>query len=73
VNPEHVPFSWKVLVSGYLPEYLYSVGRLDTTLPFAELRQRSHVNRAAEAADNTPDFSRMIRMGLPGGDPAGSQ
>jgi Domain of unknown function (DUF4105) len=67
VNPGHVPFSWKVLVSGYLPEYLYSVGRLDTTLPFAELMQRGHVNRAAQAADQAPDFSRMIRVGVPGG------
>lgn len=67
VNPGHVPFSWKVLVSGYLPEYLYSEGLLDTTLPFAELRQRSHVNRAAMAADQLPDFSRVIRMDVPGG------
>ena len=73
VNPEHVPFSWKVLVSGYLPEYLYSAGRLDTTLPFAELKQRSHINRAAQSANDAPDFSRLIRMGLPGRDPAGSQ
>ena len=67
VNPGHVPFSWKVLVSGYLPEYLYSAGLLDKTLPFAELTQRSHVNRAAQAADQAPDFSRKIRMGVPGG------
>lgn len=67
VNPEHVPFSWKVLVSGYLPEYLYDVGRLDKTLPFIELMEKSHVNRAAQAADQATDFSRLIRMGVPGG------
>lgn len=71
-NPGHVPFSWKVLVSGYLPEYLYSAERLDTTVPFAELMQRGHVNRAAQAADQAPDFSRRLRMGVPGGDPAAS-
>ena len=28
---------------------------------------------AAQAADDAPDFSRMIRMRLPSGDPAGPQ
>ena len=23
VNPGHLPFSWKILLSGYVPEYLY--------------------------------------------------
>jgi hypothetical protein len=65
VNPGHVPMSWKVLVSGYVPEYLYEMGRLDRSLPFEELMQRSHVNAAAQAADAEPDFSQRIRSGLP--------
>ena len=66
VNPGHVPYSWKILASGYLPEYLYEQGRLDTALPFAELQRRSLVNKRAVAADKDPDFSRRIREGLPG-------
>jgi hypothetical protein len=66
VNPLHVPFSWKILLSGYAPEYLYSKGRLDTRLPFEELQRRSRVNPAGQAADQAPDFSRRIRVGLPG-------
>jgi hypothetical protein len=65
VNPGHVPLSWKVLLSGYLPEYMYDQGRLDRSLPFAELKRRSRVNAVAQAADRAPDFSRRIRTGLP--------
>lgn len=63
VNPEHLPFSWKILVSGYVPEYLYEAGRLDTRMPFAELQRRAHINARAETADNTTDFSSRIRTG----------
>jgi len=65
VNPDHLPFSWKILASGYLPEYLYEQGALATALPFDELRRRSHINATAQAADGASDFSRRIRSGLP--------
>ena len=65
VNPGHVPYSWKVLLSGYAPEYAYERGRLDRSLPFEELKRRSHINAAAQAADKAPDFSRRIRVGVP--------
>jgi Domain of unknown function (DUF4105) len=65
VNPGHVPLSWKILVSGYVPEYLYEQGRVDQSLPFAELRRRAHINDRAHAADKSPDFSRLIRVGVP--------
>ena len=61
VNPGHLPFSWKVLISGHVPEYLYEAGMLDTTVPFAELWQRSVVNARAQAADQAADFSQRIR------------
>jgi hypothetical protein len=61
VNPEHLPFSWKILASGYVPEYAYEAGRLDTSLPFSELKRRAHINARAKAADGAADFSRLIR------------
>ncbi len=61
VNPDHLPFSWKILVSGHVPEYLYESGRLDTSVPFAELQRRSIVNVRAHAADQASDFSQRIR------------
>jgi hypothetical protein len=60
-NPGHVRFSWKVLASGYVPEYLYETGRLDTAVPFADLQRRALVNARAHAADKSADFSRRIR------------
>jgi hypothetical protein len=61
VNPGHLPFSWKILASGYVPEYAYDAGRLDTSLPFPELKRRAHINARAKAADGAADFSRFIR------------
>jgi len=65
VNFGHLPYSWKVLLSGYTPEYAYERGRLNQSLPFEELKERSHINAAARAADQASDFSRRIRADLP--------
>jgi hypothetical protein len=65
MNPESPPLSWKILLSGYVPDYLYELGRLDTTRPFAELEKMSRVNDRAHAADRDPAFSQRIREGLP--------
>jgi uncharacterized protein DUF4105 len=66
VNQESVPFEWRILLSGYVPELVYDHGRLDTTLPFAELKKKSRVNDAAHAAGiAAPDFSQRIRAGVP--------
>jgi hypothetical protein len=51
VNPGKHRYSWKILLSGYAPLYAYEQGRLDTSLPFEELKRRSHINAAAQAAD----------------------
>lgn len=61
-NPQPVPFSWKILASGYLPEYLYEQGLLHTDgLSFAELQRRALLNPRAQAIGDTLDFSRLIR------------
>jgi hypothetical protein len=59
------PVPWKVLLSGYVPDYLYQLDRIDTTRPFAELEKLSHVNRRAHEAGKDPAFSQRIREGLP--------
>ena len=62
VNAGRVPLSWKILASGYVPQYLYEQGRLETMgLSFPGLQQRAHVNARAQAADGAADFSRRIR------------
>jgi Domain of unknown function (DUF4105) len=60
-----LPLDWRVLLSGYFPEYAYDLGSLDTSLPFEELKSRSLINDKAHAADQAPDFSQRIREGLP--------
>jgi hypothetical protein len=62
VNPTHLPFSWKLLASGYVPEYLYEHGRIEGAGDaFAELQRRAYVNRRAQAAGAAADFSQRIR------------
>lgn len=70
INPGHPPLSWKILASGYVPEYLAEAGRLAAGVPFAELQRAGHVNTRAQAADRAADFSRRIREGIPGMNPA---
>ena len=59
------PFDIRHLLNGLIDSYLYHSGRVDTTLPFDELRRRSQINEAARAADGAPDFSERIRASLP--------
>ncbi|MEQ9380016.1 MAG: DUF4105 domain-containing protein [Pirellulales bacterium] len=62
-------FDFRHLINGWVDQYFYQANMLDTSLPFEELRQRSHINSIALATDNTLDalgFSRRIRESLPG-------
>ena len=65
MNQESPPMSWKVLLSGYVPDYLYELGRLDKTRSFVELERISRVNERARAAGSDAAFSQRIREGLP--------
>ena len=47
-------FDIRHLLNGLIDSYLYPSGRVDTTLPFDELRRRSLINEAAKAADGQP-------------------
>lgn len=60
------PWNWRILVNGRLDELGYQRGTIDTSLPFEELRKRSHISERARAAANAPNFSQRIREGLPG-------
>ncbi len=58
-------FDIRHLLNGLIDSYLYHSGRVDTTLPFEELRRRSLINAAAQAAGGAPDFPQRIRASLP--------
>lgn len=64
-NP-NARLDWRLIVNGYIDEMLYERKTIDTYLPFAELKKRSYINPKAQAADKDLDFSRQIRVGLPG-------
>jgi hypothetical protein len=57
---------WKIILNGYSDELAYSRGTIDTSLPFSELKKISRVNDRAVAAGLSPEFSRLIRAGIPG-------
>jgi hypothetical protein len=58
-------FDIRHLFNGLIDSYLYHSGRVDTALPFDELRRRSLINETAQTADGAPDFSQRIRASLP--------
>jgi len=58
-------FNIRHLLNGLIDSYLYHSGRVDTTLPFEELRRRSLINDVAQAADAALNFSDRIRASLP--------
>ena len=60
------PWDWRILLNGKADEMLYDQHAIATGgLPFVELKQRSLINERARTADKDPDFSRVIREGLP--------
>jgi hypothetical protein len=60
-----VPLDWRLIVNGYLPDYAYDRGALDTSIPLAELRSVSHIDQRARDDGLSPNFSKAIRIGVP--------
>lgn len=58
---EQIPWSKKILLPKSSDEILYDLGLIDTELSLEEAREYYHINERAEAADQSPDFSRLIR------------
>jgi hypothetical protein len=65
----HLPLSYRLLLSGYLPEYVYAVGGLDRNYPLAELRERGRITERAKQSDRSETFSADIRRCVPGAKP----
>ena len=60
-----LPLDYRVVLAGYLPDYAYAVGALDTEMPFERLRELAKIHDKAIRADTDPDFSAKIRDGIP--------
>lgn len=65
----HLPWDYRVLLSGYLPEYFYRVGALDTRYTLQELRVFGRITERARQSDRSENFSADIRRGVPPLDP----
>ena len=59
------PFNWRFIANGYLPDYAYARGVVDTRVSLPELKAVAHIDKRAADADGSPDFSRLIRVGAP--------
>jgi hypothetical protein len=59
------PWNWRMLLNGKSDELLYERGVIDRSLPFAALKEQSLINKKAQAAGASDDFSQLIRVGLP--------
>jgi len=60
------PWNWRMLLNGKGDELLYERGIIDRSLPFTALKEQSLINKRAQAAGASADFSQQIRVGLPG-------
>jgi len=60
-----LPLDWRLVVNGYLPGFLYDNGAVTTSIPLPELMERARIDAQAKAADGSPDFSQLIRVGVP--------
>ncbi|MEP2029145.1 MAG: DUF4105 domain-containing protein [Paracoccaceae bacterium] len=60
-----IPFDWRLVVNGYLPDLIYDRGALDTRLPMSELRERGKIKSRAQAVGLNNGYSDAIRIGVP--------
>lgn len=55
------PLDWRILLSGYLPDYLYDHGLIRTDLPLEEIRRKALIKPQGSSLPD--DFSVAIRKG----------
>ena len=65
VAGDAVPTDWRLIVNGYLPEYAYDRGALDTSVSLSQLRSAAHIAARAHKDGLSPIFSQAIRVGVP--------
>ncbi|ANF57041.1 lipoprotein N-acyltransferase Lnb domain-containing protein [Halotalea alkalilenta] len=65
-----LPKDIRLILSGYLPDYIYDLGGLPSGYSFEELKRLGRINQRAVDSDqdgrSSEDFSRAIREGVPG-------
>ena len=67
ISQQQLPSDYRLLASGYLPNYLYDLKVLEQSWDMHTWYQRAHVNPRVERTANlsSQDYSRLMRQGLP--------
>lgn len=60
-----LPWDWRILASGYLPDYVFAQGALAKGHSLDELRQLGHINARALSQQEGEDYSQLIRRDVP--------
>jgi hypothetical protein len=61
----YLPWDYRLLLSGYLPAYVYRIGGLDTRYTLKELRAFGRITERAKKSNRSATFSADIRQGVP--------
>ena len=62
-----VRWDWRILLNGEMDAMMYEYGTLVTEgLSLPALKAQAHINAAAVAADDSPEWSKLIRVGRVG-------
>jgi hypothetical protein len=57
-----VPTDWRIIVNGYMPEFLYDIGALNTDISLEELYSRGQISERAKANGLNETFSSAVRQ-----------
>jgi len=61
----YLPLDYRLILPGYLPEYVHRVGGLDRRYSLADLRVLGRITDRAKKAGRSDSFSADIRQGIP--------
>lgn len=61
-----LPLDYRLLASGHFAEYVYEQGGLHAELSFENLHQKGRITDRAKATKLGDDYSKAIRIGVPG-------
>jgi hypothetical protein len=64
-----LPLDYRLLASGYLPEYLFELNALQGARTVQDYRQAGNFTQRAQQVTDVTHFSQAIRQGIPGIDP----
>ena len=67
VSKQHLPIDYRLLASGYLPNYLYDLNAISHDLSMKQWYEKAHINpRVSELNDlSSTQYSALIRQNLP--------